>query len=138
MYGFAVAAEARGLFRRPLQFRLLAQRHVPGDALLTVPAERRQAGDHVISRLDVGHRRPHCLNHPGGFVPQHARQRVGIGTVLKVQIGMTHAGGYRANQHLPWTGIAVRDVFDFEWFVDFSQYGRFHRASPLFRTIAGF
>ena len=121
--------EAGLIFGAAVQFRGFAEGHVPREAVLAVAAEGREAGDDVIPGLHVGHHVPHRLHHAGGFVPENGGQRVGVGAIGEVQIGVAHAGSGGAHEHLPGAGLGHLHILNDERFVRFVQNGCFHACS---------
>ncbi|MNM95684.1 hypothetical protein D3C81_1081390 [compost metagenome] len=104
----------------------LAQRQVPGQAVLAVPAVDRQAGHHVVARLDRTHLRAHLLDHAGGLMAQHHRRRVRKHAVDEMEVGMADADGAGANQHLARAGLGDGDVLNTEGLAGTMEYRSFH------------
>jgi hypothetical protein len=72
----------------------------------------------VIAGLHIVDHGAHRFDHASGLVAKYRRQRIGIGAVLEVQVGMTHPGGHCAHQDFSRTWIGELNVFDLEWLVD--------------------
>ncbi|MNF97222.1 hypothetical protein D3C84_800420 [compost metagenome] len=83
--------------------------------MLAVAAIGRQAGHHMIARLDRTHFAAHLLDDAGRFMTEHHRHRVRIGAIDKVQVGVANAHRNGAHQHFPWAGLADTDLFDDQW-----------------------
>ncbi len=123
-------ADARFLIRGAPGLRLLAQRQMPGEAELAVPAEDGKAGDHMIAGLHVVNVRPDGLHDAGAFVTQNHGQLTGIGSIEEMQVAVAHARRGRADQHFPCAGFGYRNLLHFHGLVDFPKYCRLHDASP--------
>ena len=64
--------------------------------------------------LHRAHLRADLLDDAGALVAQHRRQRIGIGALDEVQVGVADAGGGGADQHLVRPGLADLHVLDLE------------------------
>jgi hypothetical protein len=103
-----------------------AQRQVAGQAGFAVAAIGRQAGDDVVARLHGADFRADLLDDAGALVAQHRRQRVRVGALHEVQVGVAEAGGLGADQHLVRARLVDLDVFDLKRLAHFAQHGGFH------------
>ena len=116
--------------RSPLGVGRRAQGRAARQALLTVAAEHRQAGDHVVAGLDVADLIADRLDDARGLVPQHARGRVDVLALGEVKVAVAHAGGRGAHEHLMGTGLVDGDVLDLELAGNGPEYGGFHGLPP--------
>ena len=104
------------LARSPHQLGVLvlAQRQVPVGALRAVTAECRQAGDDVITRLDVADHRPDGFDDAGRLVPEHGRALIGVLALHEVQVAVAETSRDGANENLSRSRLTDLDVFDLE------------------------
>ena len=98
----------------------------PGQALVAVAAERRQAGDDMVADLDRADLAADLLDDARRFVAEHGGQRERIAAVGEVHVAMADPGGDGADQHLVRPGLADLDVLDRQRLADFAQYRGFH------------
>ena len=123
-------SQPRLLFGAPLHFGFLAQRQMAREALLTMTAEHRQAGDDVVARLDVVHVTAHRFHHPGALVAEHHGQLARVGAVVEMHVTVADTGRLGAHQHLARAGLGDLDVLDLHGNVHFTKYSGFHGVSP--------
>ena len=76
-------------------------------------------------RTSVAHR----LDHAGRLVAQHRRQRVLVGALDEMQVGVADAGGPGADQHLARAGPGDRDLLDLKRLADLAQDRSLHWAA---------
>jgi cytosine/adenosine deaminase-related metal-dependent hydrolase len=84
------------------------------------------SGDHVVARLHRAHLGAHGLDDAGALVAQDGRQRVRVGALHEVQVGVADAGRRGADQHLVWPGLVDLHVLDLKRLSDFAQHGGLH------------
>src|SRR5207247_8128283 len=123
--GRAVPGELRRLLGRANGPRL-AEVRPSGQAVRAVAAEDRQAGDHVIAGLDLGHVRTDGLDDAGGLVAEDRGGRELIVAVDEVKVAVAHAAGDRADEHLAADGLRDVDVLDGERLLGTVEHGGFH------------
>ncbi len=121
----AVPAELGRLLRCPDGPRL-AEVGPSGQAVAAVPAEDRQAGDHVIAGLELRHVLAHLLDDPGGLVAEDRGRGERIVAVDEVQVAVAHAARDRAHEHFAPDGLRDVDVLDGERLLGAMEHGGFH------------
>jgi hypothetical protein len=121
MHHLAVLRQTRRLPGLTTGLPLAAQRRPATEAVLAVAAEDREAGDDMVTRLDVAHLGADLLHDPGRLVPEHGRHGVEVGAGLEVEVAVTDAGCRRADQYLPGPGLVDLDVLDLERLPDLTQ-----------------
>ncbi|MCY1437239.1 hypothetical protein D9M71_533930 [compost metagenome] len=104
--------QARLFVFATLGFGRDAQRQVAGDAVFTMAAVGRQAGHHMVARLDRTHQRTHLFDDARGLMAQDHRRRVRIMTIDKMQVRMTDTNRDRAYQYFARTGFADTHFFN--------------------------
>ena len=65
----------------------------------------------MVAGLHVVHVGADALDDAGRLVPEHGRQRVGVRTVLEMQVGVADARGSRAHEDFARAGVGGADVF---------------------------
>ncbi|MBA7691931.1 hypothetical protein ES703_100487 [subsurface metagenome] len=85
----------------------------------------------MVARLHIGDVGADLLDHARGLMAEHGRQRMRVESFHEVQVGMTEAGDFGADQDFARARIGHADVLDHERLVDFIQYGSLHRSFPL-------
>jgi hypothetical protein len=125
-------AEARWFARLAHQLGplVLAQRQMAVGALRAVPAEGREAGDHVVARLDVVDHRTDRLHDAGRLVTEHGRAREGVVALHEVQIAVAEARRSRSDQHFSRAGLADLDLLDVETTRNRVEHCSLHEPSP--------
>jgi DNA-binding GntR family transcriptional regulator len=83
---------------RPLAEIFLAQDRRIAVAIKAVPAMRIPRQHDMVADLRPARSRAGLLDHPGGFVPEHHRQRITQRTVNDFEIGMAKARGTNSHQ----------------------------------------
>ena len=117
------------------RFRLLAQGHVTREAVLTVSAEHRKTGDHVIARFHVVHVGADLLDDACAFMAEDHGRDARVGTIEEMQIAVTNTGSSSADQHFPRSRLGDVDVLDLHGLIDFPEYGSLH-TSPLIIEVS--
>ena len=110
---------------RHLHFRRLADRGVAAGAELAMPAEHRQAADHVVAGLEVADIVADRLDDARRLVAQHRRQRVRVQPLDEMQVAVAQARHRGAHQHLAAPGLFDGDVLDAQGLVRGMQDGGF-------------
>ena len=124
-------AEPRLFVLLALGLRRDAQAHVAGQAEFAVAAEGREAGDHVIARLNGANLGAHLLDDTGALMAENGRQRVRVGTLDEMQVGVADTGGRSADQHLVRARLVDLHIFDLKRGAHFAQNGGFHPNVPF-------
>ena len=90
------------------------QGHTAGDTEFAVSAEDGQARNHVIARLHRLHFRSDRTHHARRFMTRNGRQRMRIGTVDEVEVGMAQAACLGVDQDFMRSGIGEFHLADRE------------------------
>ena len=127
--------------RRPVGVRgqpeLVAQVRAAGEAVAARAAEAADARDHVIARLQVRHLRADRLHDACGLVPEHRRDRMRVGALHEVEIGVTQARRRGAHQHVVRTDGADLHVVDDQLARDVLEYRSLHRGDTNDLPVTG-
>ncbi|HVM52795.1 MAG TPA: alcohol dehydrogenase catalytic domain-containing protein, partial [Acidimicrobiales bacterium] len=121
-----VLRETLGLVERAAGAVLRAQVGLAGDAEVALAAEHREAGDHVVTGLDVGDVGPDRLDDAGRLVAEHGGRRIRVLALHEVQVGVAAPGRGGLDEHLPWAGLVDLHVVDDELARDLLQNGSLH------------
>ena len=122
----AIPGEAWRLVVLPLQPLPVAEDRPPGEAVLAVTAEDREAADDVVARFDMGDVGADRLDDPGGLVARHGRGVVAVLAFHEVEIAVAEPGGDGAHQHLARTRPVDLDLGDLQHGGDLRQNGGAH------------
>ena len=125
----SVLRQPRRLVGTTLHFGRLAKGQVAGETVFAVATEHRQAGDDVVSGLDVGDIRSNRLDDARGLVAKDHRSVAGIGAVVEMHVGVADAGRCRTQPHLVRSRVVDSYFLDFHRCVDFTKYRSFHGIS---------
>src|SRR5262245_14985353 len=114
----------------------LAEVRAPGQAVLAVAAEDREARDDVVTGLELRHVRADRFDDPRRLVPEDGGRRERVEAFDEVEIAVADAARHRAHQHFARDGLGDVDVLDRELFVRTVEDGSFHVAL-LWRVWTG-
>src|SRR5439155_11066 len=131
----ALPRELRRLVGRPNR-PALAEVRAPGQAVLAVAAEDREARDDVVARLELRHVRADRVDDPRRLMPEDGGRRERVEAFDEVEIAVADAARHRAHQYLARDGLGDVDVLDRELFVRPVEDGSFHVAL-LWRVWTG-
>ena len=111
----AVVHARRALERRGKRLALLeAQHRSPGDAEAALAAHIDEGKDDVVAFGKIADALAHVLHHARALVAEHQRQRQRDRAGYRREIGMAHAAGAQAHQHLAALGRVDADFFDLD------------------------
>jgi hypothetical protein len=97
-------------------------------------AEDGQAGDDMVTRLNVAYLRADGLDHTSRLVSKHDRHGGGIQSFVKMHVAMTDTGRHCTHEDFVRPRGTDGDILNGEGFMDFAEYGSFHGDSPLYMT----
>ena len=109
-----------------------------GQALAALPAEHRQAADHVIAGLAVGDIGADGLDDSRRFVAEHRRKRCAKRCFHEVQVGVAESGADDAYEHFVRLRGVDDDVFNGQRAGLFVEDGGLHDRTCLARHRSGF
>jgi hypothetical protein len=93
-------------------------------------AEDGQAGDDMVTRLDVAHLGTDGLDHASRLVSKHDRHGGRIQSFVKMHVAMADTGRHCTHEDFVWPRGTDIDILNAEGFMDFAEYGSFHGDSP--------
>src|SRR5262245_28870632 len=102
----------------------LTQVRFAGQAELALPAFGCVQRNHVVADLQRLHTGAGFYDDTGPFVTQHSwEEAFGIGARQREFIGVTHAGRFDLDHHLPFLGTVELNGFDRQWLAGFERNG---------------